>query len=89
MTLSLPGSIFRGNSFELLFDNFIKTVLMYLVVAGAVRGVRDVETSGLRLLLAAAVYAGVVLTRFDLGAGNAWRLGGSTTTTRTISPRSP
>jgi len=75
MTLSLPGSIFRGNSFELLTDSFIKTVLMYLVVAGAVRGARDVERLAFVYYLAAAVYAWVVLTRFDLGGGNAWRLG--------------
>jgi O-antigen ligase len=75
MALSVPGSIWPGNSFELLFDNFLKTVLMYVVVAGAVRGVRDVERLAAAYLAGATAYAAVVIGRFDLGAGDAWRLG--------------
>jgi len=75
MALSVPGSISPGNSFILLFDSFIKTVLMYFVVAGSVRQVRDVERLAMVYLISATVYAGVVLSRFDLGAGDAWRLG--------------
>jgi O-antigen ligase len=73
--LSVPGAIWVGNSFALVFDNFVKTVLMYIVVAGSVRGVRDVERLAAAYLAAAAIYAAVVLTRFDLGSGEAWRLG--------------
>jgi putative inorganic carbon (hco3(-)) transporter len=75
MMLSVPGALSQGNSFELVFGNFVKTVLMYLVVVGAVRGLRDVERLGAVYLVAATVYAAVVLSRFDLGAGDAWRLG--------------
>jgi O-antigen ligase len=64
-----------GNSFDLVFDNFIKTVLMYIVVAGAIRDVRDVERLAAAYLVAAAVYAAVVISRFELGDGDAWRLG--------------
>jgi O-antigen ligase len=73
MVLCIPTSLWPGYSFDLLFDNFIKTVLMYLVVAGAVRGSRDVERLAAVYLAAAAAYASVALLRFDVGAGDAWR----------------
>jgi len=75
MILSVPGGINRGYSFDLVFGNFIKTVLMYFVIAGAVRGGRDVERLTAMYLLGAALYAGVVLLRFDVGNGDDWRLG--------------
>ncbi len=75
MALSTPGSVWPGNSFELLFDNFLKTVVMYLVIAGSVRGVRDVHRLAITYLACATIYAAVVLARFDLGSGDAWRLG--------------
>jgi O-antigen ligase len=75
MTLSVSGALVASASFDLLFDNFIKTVLMCLVMAAAIRGIRDVERLAAAYLVAAAVYALVVITRFDLGAGDAWRLG--------------
>jgi O-antigen ligase len=75
MILSVPGSLVRGISFDLVFGDFVKTVLMYFVVAGAVRGPRDVERLSVVYLIAATVYAGVVISRFDVGSGNDWRLG--------------
>jgi len=75
MVLSVPGSLVRGTSFDLVFDDFVKTALMFLVVAGAVRGPRDVERLAVVYLIAATVYAGVVITRFDVGSGDDWRLG--------------
>jgi O-antigen ligase len=75
MVLSVPGSLWPGNSFSLVFDNFVKTALMYMVVAGAVRDVRDVERLAAAYLAGATAYAGVVLSRFELGSGDAWRLG--------------
>lgn len=74
MVLSVPLSLWAGNSFNLVFDNFVKTVLMYLVVVGAVRGIHDVERLALVYFLAAVTYAVVVLQRFEVG-GDAWRLG--------------
>jgi O-antigen ligase len=75
MVLSVPGSLVRSTSFELVASNFVKTVLMYLVVVGAVRGTRDVERLTAVYLTAATVYAGVVISRFDVGSGGDWRLG--------------
>jgi O-antigen ligase len=75
MILTLPGALVRGMSFELVFDSFSKTVLMYFVVTGAVRGPRDIERLIGAYLAAASIYAFVVITRFDLGSGDNWRLG--------------
>jgi hypothetical protein len=68
MTLSVPGALVSSNSFALLFDNFIKTVVMYFVMAGAVRGIRDVDRLAFIYLLSAAVYATVVIFRFEPGS---------------------
>jgi probable O-glycosylation ligase (exosortase A-associated) len=75
MVLSTPGSLSEGTSFTLVFDNFIKTALMFLVMAAAVRDARDVERFALTYLVAGALYAFVVVTRFDVGGGGDWRLG--------------
>ena len=75
MILSVPGALLVGNSFDLVFDNFIKTALMSFIVAASVRTIRDVERLAFVYLVGAVVYTAVVLTRFDLGSGDAWRLG--------------
>ena len=75
MCVSMPGALSEGTSFTLIADNFIKTTLMFVVVVAAARGIRDVERLAFVYLMAAAIYAGVVVARFDLGAGGDWRLG--------------
>jgi O-antigen ligase len=75
MMLSVPGALVRSTSFALVFDNFLKTALMFFVIAGAARGFRDVERLANAYFAGAVVYAGVVVTRFDVGAGEGWRLG--------------
>jgi O-antigen ligase len=75
MVLSVPGSLWPGNSFEVVFDNFAKTALMYMVIAAGVRDIHDVERLSAAYLAAATVYAAVVVSRFELGSGDAWRLG--------------
>jgi O-antigen ligase len=73
--LSIPGALVAGNSFDLVFNSFVKTVLLFLVTAGAVRGLRDVERLAAVYLVGAAAYAAVACTAFDLGSGSNWRLG--------------
>ena len=75
MVLSVTGALVMSTSFELVVGDFSKTVLMYAVIAGAVRGRRDVERLAAVYLLGVAVYACVVLLRFDVGEGTDWRLG--------------
>ena len=75
MILSVPGALVIGTSFDVVFGNFLKTAVMYVVVAGAVRGPRDVERLAMVYLISATLYAVIVIARFDLGSGDGWRLG--------------
>ena len=75
MLLSIPTSLVPGNSVDFITGEVSKTVLMMFVVAGAVRGPRDLERIVAALFYAIALYAAVVLGRFDLGEGSQWRLG--------------
>lgn len=75
MILSVPGSLSEGVAFDTVFGNFIKTALMYVVAAAAIRGVRDVERLAAAYFASATIYAAVIVTRFDVGAGSDWRLG--------------
>jgi O-antigen ligase len=75
MMLSMTGALVLSISFDLVFGNFIKTLLMYGVMAGAVRGGRDVERLAAAYLIGVVIYAAVVLMRFDVGEGSGWRLG--------------
>jgi O-antigen ligase len=67
--LSVPGALWPGGSFALLTDDLIKTLMMYVVIAGAVRGVRDVERLAFVYFLAAATFSAVGLARFGVGNG--------------------
>jgi O-antigen ligase len=72
--LSVPGALNAGIAFHTLSDEFVKTVVMYFVIAGSVRSSRDLERLTLVYFSASVVYAAVVLSRFQLGADD-WRLG--------------
>ena len=69
MALSVPGALWPGGAFATFLD-FIKTVLISLVLIIAVRSVRDVERLTLAYFVGAVVFAAVVLARmqFQLAA---------------------
>lgn len=75
MILCVPGALRISTSFSVVFDNFLKTALMYVVIASCIRAVVDVERLALVYLSSAVLYTIVVMMRFDLGNGNDWRLG--------------
>lgn len=75
MACSVPGALNKGAAYHFLTDNFIKTVLMYVVTAGCIRGFRDVERMTFAYFASAVVYTAVVLTRFQVTESN-WRLAG-------------
>jgi O-antigen ligase len=75
MCLSMPGALSQGTSFTLIADNFIKTALMYVVIVASARSARDIERLAFVYLAGAAIYAAVVVARFDVGSGGDWRLG--------------
>jgi len=71
--LCVPTALNGGLAFA-FWTGFARTVVMYLVVAGSVRNVRDVERLILTYFAVTVVYTAVVLSRFELGA-DSWRLG--------------
>ena len=89
MVLCLPGALVAGNSFDLVFDNFVKTALMCVLIAAAVRGVRDVERLALGLPGGGDGLCGGRDARASTsGPGPTGASATSTTTTRTTLPRS-
>jgi O-antigen ligase len=70
--LSVPTALNQGAAFHSLTDSFVKTVLMGLLLAGSLRGFRDVERLMLVYFAVTVVYASVVLMRFQLNAED-WR----------------
>jgi len=73
--LSIPSAIVAGTSFDLVFDNFLKTLLMSFIVAASVRSVGDIERLARVYFGCAVLYTLIVMSRFDLGDGSNWRLG--------------
>lgn len=74
MFVGLPTSIRGFRSLEFIFNDFVKTALVFMVIAGCVRAFRDVERLAWTYFAAAVAYAVVVITRFQVGDGS-WRLG--------------
>jgi O-antigen ligase len=74
MVLAIPTSLVVGASVNLVFGNFVKTAIIFFIVAAAIRGPRDLERLAGVYLFGAVVYAVVVLARFDVGVTD-WRLG--------------
>ncbi len=74
MVLGLPTSILVHQSLSFLVNNFSKTVLIFLVVAGCVRSLRDVERIAWCYFMAVVVYAAFILIRYHVGGAD-WRLG--------------
>jgi len=64
MVLSIPGALWPGGAFQMFTGEFGKTVVMYLVLAAALRGFLDVERVAFVYLLSAGIYA-----------AEQWRLG--------------
>lgn len=73
MAVTVPFALHDGRSFLFLFDAFAKTVLIYCVLVGTVRGLVDVNRLALSYFAGAATYALVVLVRFEVG-NESWRL---------------
>lgn len=69
MALSVPGALWPGGAFATFLD-FVKTVLISLVIITAVRSVQDVERLTLIYFVGAVIFAAVVLSRmqFQLAA---------------------
>lgn len=68
IALSAPLGAYFGNTFAFLRQDYIKTFLMFVVVATSVRNLRDLETMVGAQLLGALIYSLVILVQFDVDA---------------------
>lgn len=68
MLLSVPGSLWPGNSVRFLYQDFGLTVVFMLLVAVAIRGTRDLEWFAMIHVLGATMYSAVVLARGKVSA---------------------
>jgi len=73
MAMTIPFALRGHGSLMFLVNDFSKTALLFFLVVGAVRAIRDVERLAYAYFIGAALYAGVVLARYSLG--DSWRLG--------------
>jgi O-antigen ligase len=73
VALSVPDALNQGVAFRASTD-FVRTVVMCLIIAASVRRPRDIERLILVYFGVTVVYVAVVLSRFQLGA-ESWRLG--------------
>ena len=64
VALSVPGALWPGGAFATFLD-FVKTILISLVIISAVRNLRDVERLMLVYFVGAVIFAAVVLARMD------------------------
>ena len=66
-TLSVPGSLYPGLSFDFLLKNHLASVLLFLIILVAIRGPQDVTRFGAVLLIGGVIYTGTILARYDVG----------------------
>ena len=72
--LSVPAALNQGLAFQ-SWSDFARTIVMCFIVAASVRRAADVERLFLVYFGVTVVYTAVVLSRFQLGGGDTWRLG--------------
>jgi O-antigen ligase len=72
--LAVPFALTAGVAFHFWMD-FARAVVMCVVLAASVRNARDLERLALVYFGVTVVYAAIVLSRFQLGSADDWRLG--------------
>lgn len=72
--LSVPFALTGGVAFHFWMD-FARAVVMCVVLAASIRTTRDLERLSLVYFAVIVVYTAIILSRFQLGAGEEWRLG--------------
>lgn len=72
--LSVPFALTGGVAFHFWMD-FARAVVMCVVLAASVRTARDLERLGLVYFAVIVVYTAIILSRFQLGSDDDWRLG--------------
>ena len=66
--LSIPGGVYPGFSFKFVFNDYIKTLVMALLIAGSIRSIEDVDRYARVHVLGACVYSLFVFAFVHVGA---------------------
>lgn len=73
-TFSIPAALNRGVAFSVVTDNFLKVALLFLLLVGIVRGVKDLERLAFWYMVGTILYAVYALQNLDmLLASGGWR----------------
>lgn len=72
--LAVPFALTGGLAFHFWMD-LARAVMMCLVLAASVRTARDLERLGLVYYGVTVVYTAIILSRFQVGSADDWRLG--------------
>lgn len=72
--LSVPFALTGGIALSFWMD-FARAILMSVVIAASVRNSRDLERLGLVYFGVTVLYTIIILSRFQLGSADDWRLG--------------
>lgn len=74
MGVGLPTALRQYRTLAFIVNDFMKTALVFVLVAATVRALRDVERLAWTYFAAAVTYAIIIVTRFQVGE-ESWRLG--------------
>jgi len=66
-TLSVPGSLYPGLSFDFLLKNHLASIILFLILLVGIRGTEDLTRFAAVLVAGGAIYTATILTRYDLG----------------------
>ncbi|HEX4632764.1 MAG TPA: O-antigen ligase family protein [Gemmatimonadales bacterium] len=68
MLFSIPGGVYPGLSFGFIFKDFIKTLLMFIIIAASIRSVLDAERLVKVHIAGCMIYALYVLAKVQIGS---------------------
>jgi hypothetical protein len=66
VTLSIPGSLYPGWSLDFLLKDFLRSIILMILIAASIRGLADVERFAWLQLGGATLLCTVVLLRFEV-----------------------
>lgn len=67
MVLSVPGSLYKGMSFNFIMQDHIKTFVLMILLAASIRTIKDAERYALVQVVGSALYCYFIMFKFTLG----------------------
>src|SRR5205814_8349712 len=67
VALSVPGSLYPGHSLNFLLKDYLRTVLLMVLVAASVRGLADLRRLAWLQLAGVTLFSAVIVARAQMG----------------------